>query len=124
MRLINAQDQEVQPGMRLRVVEGKESGQAWTFSHVVEHPVDGHRVHVTRRHPRMGHVHREFHPRLFGLHVVIDMTWRQSARVRVHHIRTKVDDYILAGIFALIPLAVFEQFHLSEHMFEILGLGR
>lgn len=121
MRLINAQDVEISPGARLRVVEGRDAGQVWQFSHVIEHPVDGHRVHVTRRHPRIGHVHREFHPRAFGLHVVVDITWRRHLVNKVHHVRSKFDDYLLAGVVALVPLALFEHYHLSEVVFESLG---
>ena len=121
MRLINAQNVEVQPGAKLRVAEGPDTGQMWQFSHVVEHPVDGHRVHVTRRHTRIGHVHREFHPRVFGLHVVIDVTWRQHVRNTVHLARTKFDDYLLAGIVALFPLALFEHYRVAERLPEIFG---
>jgi hypothetical protein len=121
MRLINAQGQEITPGARLRVAEGRDSGQVWLYSHTIEHPVDGHRVHVTRRHPRIGHVHREFHPRVFGLHVEIDITWRRHVVNKVHHVRTKFDEYLLAGVVALFPLAAFEHFHFSEKLFEALG---
>lgn len=121
MRLINAQDEEIRPGSRLVALQGKETGQMWNFSHVVEHPVDGHRVHVTRRHPRMGHVHREFHPAVFGLHVVIDITWQRHLLNKAHHVRAKFDDYLLAGVIALVPLAFFEHYHLAERLPEILG---
>lgn len=121
MRLINAQGHTVEPGTRLVAVQGKETGQYWHFSHVVEHPIDGHRVHVTRRHPRMGHVHREFHPVIFGLHVVIDVTWKRHIVNKAHHVRVKFDDYLLAGVIALLPLAIFEHYHLAERLPEILG---
>lgn len=125
MRLINAQGVEVAPRARLHVVEGKDSGQVWQYSHVIEHPVDGHRVHVTRRHPRIGHVHRDFHPRVFGLRVEIDITWRRHMRNKVHHVRTKFDDYLLAGVVALLPLGLFEHYQLAERLPEALGfLGR
>lgn len=121
MRLINAQGREVVPGMRLQAVQGKEIGQTWQFSHVVEHPIDGHRVHVTRRHPRMGHVHREFHPVVFGLHVVVDITWKRHLANKAHHVRAKFDDYLLAGVIALVPLAFFEHYQLAERIPEIFG---
>lgn len=108
-------------GSRLVAVQGKEIGQQWRLSHVVEHPVDGHRVHVTRRHPRLGHVHREFHPGVFGLHVVIDVTWREHAINKARHVRAKFDDYLLAGVVALFPLAIFEHYHVAEKLPEMLG---
>lgn len=121
MRLINAQGVEVQPKTRLHVVEGRAAGQVWQYSHVVEHPVDGHRVHVTRRHPRMGHVHKEFHPSVFGLHVLVDITWKRHVVNKVHHVRSRFDDYLLAGIVALLPLALFEHYHLAERVPELFG---
>ena len=116
MRLINAQDREIPQGARLRVAEGPDAGQTWVYSHVVEHPVDGHRVHVTRRHSRIGHVHREFHPRVFGLRVVVDITWRRHLLNKAHHVRSKFDDYLLAGVVALLPLAIFEHYHIAERL--------
>jgi hypothetical protein len=121
MRLINAQGREVESGAKLVAIQGKEIGERWIFSHVVEHPIDGHRVHVTRRHPRMGHVHREFHPVVFGLHVVIDITWRKHVVNKVHHVRCKFDDYLLAGVVALFPLAIFEHYHIAERLPEFFG---
>lgn len=121
MRLINAQGIEVTPSSRLHAVSGPQAGQVWQYSHVIEHPIDGHRVHVTRRHPRLGHVHREFHPGVFGLTVVVDVTWKRHAVNQLHHARTKLDEYLLAGVIALVPLAFFEQFHLAEKLGEVLG---
>jgi len=121
MQLINAQGVEVLPGSRLHAVSGPFMGQLWQLSHVIEHPIDGHRVHVTRRHSRLGHVHREFHPGVFGLSVVIDLTWKHHMVNKVHHVRSKFDDYLLAGVVALVPLAFFEQFHLAEKLGELLG---
>lgn len=117
MRLINAQDEEVRPGARLVALQGKETGQLWRYSHVVEHATDGHRIHVVRRHPRLGHVHREFHPALFGLKVVVDITWQRHVINKAHDVRCKVDDYLLAGVIALVPLAVFEHYQVSERLF-------
>lgn len=118
MRLINTQGEIIEPGSRLHAIQGREIGRTWQYSHIVEHPIDGHRIHVTRRHPRMGHVHREFHPGVFGLKVVVDITWKRHVANKVHHVRTKVDDYLLAGVFALVPLAFFEHFRLADRMME------
>lgn len=120
MQLINAQGVAVQEGARLRAIQGRETGQVWRYSHVVEHPIDGHRVHVSRRHLQLGHIHREFHPGVFGLHVKVDVTWRKHLRNKVHHFRVKFDEYLIAGIVALLPLALFEQYHLAERVTEVL----
>lgn len=121
MRLINALGQEIEKGARLRAIAGKEIGQVWHFSHVLEHPTDGHRVHVTRRHPRMGHLHKEFHPSVFGLSVVVDVTWRKHVRNSAYHAWQKFDEYLIAGAVALLPLAFFEKYHLAERLPEIFG---
>jgi len=117
MQLINANGEIVESGAKLRVAHGREIGQMWLYSHVVEHPVDGHRVHVTRRHTRLGHIHREFHPRVFGLEVKVDITWQRHVINKAHDVRCKFDDYLLAGIVALVPLALFEHYHLAEVIF-------
>lgn len=119
MRLINAQGTEISPGARLVAIKGAETGTRWTLSHVLEHPVDGHRVHVTRRHPRLGHVHREFHPSVFGLRVIVDITWQRAVINKAHHVRAKFDDYLLAGVIALLPLAFFEHYHVGERLTEL-----
>ncbi|MEV7393935.1 hypothetical protein [Streptomyces sp. NPDC091215] len=31
-----------------------------------------------------------------------------------HHVWTKLDDYLMAGVFALFPLALYEHFHWAE----------
>lgn len=121
MRLINAQGEIVQPGARLVAIQGKEIGRHWKYSHVLEHPVDGHRVHVVRRHPKLGHVHREFHPGVFGLVVEVDIKWSRHLVNTAHHARQKFDEYLLAGVVALVPLAFFEQFHLAEKVGELIG---
>ncbi|MEU9291307.1 hypothetical protein AB0D57_43495 [Streptomyces sp. NPDC048275] len=71
----------------------------------------------------MGRVHREFHPRMFDARVEIDVRWYGDVRHTAHHAWAKGGDYLLAGLFALVPLALFEQFHWAEKIAEVLTLG-
>ncbi|AGP58329.1 MULTISPECIES: hypothetical protein [Streptomyces] len=76
MQLINdATASVVEPGSMIHMVSGPTAGQVWRFERVIDHATDGHRVHVTRPHPKLGRIHREYHPRLFGCSVAIDVHW-------------------------------------------------
>lgn len=111
----------VAPGSMLRVQSGPGAGRAWRFEHVHERGDGNHRVHVTRSGGRMGRIHREFHPGVFGCEIKIDITWRRVTRNAVHHARTKIDDYLMAGVFALVPLAFFEHFHMADTLCGLLA---
>lgn len=120
MRLINTTTgAEVKPGDSIR---HQETGARWKFSHVTHHP-DGHRVHACRPHRRLGKVPGQFHPRVFGLEVVVNVGWKGHVRNVLHVSVAKFDDYLLAGIIALVPLGLFEQLHGAEYIGELFGLG-
>lgn len=111
------------PGSTLHMQSGSAAGRAWRFEHIVERPDGNHHVHVTRLSGKLGRTPRQYHPDVFGCDITIDITWRQSVRNAAHHAWTKVDDYLLAGAFALVPLAFFEQYHLAETITSALGFG-
>lgn len=71
----------VDPGSVLHLASGPSTGQAWRFVRIVEHE-DGHKIQCSRSHPKLGRVHREFHPHLFGCHIVIDVKF-YADRVRI-----------------------------------------
>ena len=124
MKLVNsASGSEINCGTMLHMVAGPTLGQAWRYERITPHDTDGHRVHCTRVHPRMGRVHREFHPRVFGATVVIDVRWYRDIHHTAHRAWLKIDDYLFAGIFALLPLAFFEHYHWAETITEAIGLG-
>ncbi|GAA0505311.1 MULTISPECIES: hypothetical protein [Streptomyces] len=76
MQLINdATASVVEPGSMIHMVSGPTAGQVWRFERVIDHATSGHCVHVTRPHPKLGRIHREYHPYLFGCSVVIDVHW-------------------------------------------------
>lgn len=102
-------------------VTGPIAGQCWRVREL-KRTAEGHRVLMSRR-TAVGHVHREFHPSVFGLSVVVDVTWSRRALHRAAIMRRKVDDYLLAGVLALLPLAAFEHYHFAEWLFSLLGSG-
>lgn len=104
-------------------VRHQETGLAWRFSHLTHHPVKGHRVHVTRRHAKLGRVPGEFCPSVFGLDVVIKVGWKGHVKNVLHVTISKLDEWLLAGVIALLPLAFFEQFHAAEKITELFGFG-
>ncbi|HEY8984812.1 MAG TPA: hypothetical protein VIU15_35215 [Streptomyces sp.] len=74
----------VEPGAIIHLASGPNEGQAWRFEKLSAHPTDGHRVHVSRSHPRIGRVHREFHPRLFGCSVKTGLPWYADRQRLLH----------------------------------------
>jgi len=103
-------------------------GTRWKFEGIVFHKGD-HFVKVSRfvnRH--IGRMVKLYMPHLFGCHVEagFQITFRNS----VHRVLTfgtlgemKNQTLILlyAGVLALIPLALFEHYHLANHLFDMLG---
>lgn len=117
MRLMDTTtDTEIMPGCTLRPVEPPRTPWRLESLHTT---IDGATlVHASQR-TRVGRAHRIFHPHVFGLEIVVDVEVTRSDRVHhaMHAARTKVNDYMLAGLFALVPLAFFEHFHLAERVF-------
>ncbi|MFG1667625.1 hypothetical protein [Streptomyces sp. Y7] len=124
MKLVSrVSGKEIAPGSTLHMQSGSTAGRAWRFAHIVERPDGDHHVHVTGLGGKLGGAHRQYHPDVFGCEIALDATWRQNACNAVRHAWTKVDDYLLAGLFALVPLAFFEHYHWAEAITSALGLG-
>lgn len=115
------------PGCVLRAVDPIGGPYVWHLDgHRIGADDHGHRVMVSRHHPKLGRVHRTFHPRVFGLTVVIDIVWYRDVRHTAHVVWAKGNDWLMAGIFALIPLAFFEHYHWADditNMMSIFGGG-
>lgn len=125
LELINPRTgQVVRPGTKIHTVHGSHP---WTFSHI--RPVDSHthHVHVTRTvkgtRGRTFKGHREFHPSVFGLDVRVSITWQRHVKNTARHAVSKIDDYLMAGLFALVPLAVFEHYHMADDITSMITLG-
>lgn len=84
----------------------------WRLEHHAEHKGE-HVLHCSRFNGRR-RIHTTFAPHVFGLTVEIDVVWYRAVRHTAHMARVKGGDYMLAGIFALVPLAFFERFHWAE----------
>jgi hypothetical protein len=89
-----------------------------------------HTVTVSRHHPKFGRVKRVFHPRVFGLTVEVEITWYQSAKVKIHKGWHETWFGIYLGILALVGLAIFEQYHLADEItapfaaiMDMMGMG-
>lgn len=113
---------EIMQGRTLHGRTGGAAPHAWRFERISLHRDGAHRVHVSRPGGRLGRIHREFHPIDFGCEVRIEITWRRAVRHAATRTWSKVDDYLLAGLFALVPLAFFEHFHWSDAIVSMLGL--
>ena len=125
MQLINPRTgQVIQPGTKIHTVHGSDP---WRYERLRKIDDTQHRVHVTRivkgSRGRTFRGHREFHPSVFGLEVKIDITWERKAVCRTRHMISKIDDYLLAGVFAIIPLAFFEHFHWADDITSFVTLG-
>jgi hypothetical protein len=85
MRVVNTSTQcEVEPGTMLHMISGPSAGQAWRLEKVATRHDGDHQLHVSRSLPKLGRVHREFHPRLFGCVVVIDVKFYADVQKLKH----------------------------------------
>ena len=113
--------QEIPAGRTLHGQTGSAAGLAWRFEGIAQRPDGIHHVHVSRPGGKLGRIHREFHPSMFGCEITIEITWRRSVRNVAHRTWSKVDDYLLAGLFALLPLAFFEHYHWADAIVSSFG---
>ncbi|MET8030616.1 hypothetical protein [Streptomyces avermitilis] len=123
MKLIScATGREVEAGRRLYGQSGDAAGLAWKFERIIERRSGVHHVHVSRPGGKLGRIHREFHPSVFGCEITVEITWRRTVRHTAVRAWAKADDYLWAGVFALLPLAFFEHFHWAEAIVSALGM--
>lgn len=123
MELINAESVTVTYGCTVHVVMGPNIGRAYRYEGVIVYGRT-HRVKCTRKAVH-GHFRSVewYHPTALGCTVYTPLTRRQHVKAACTTVAHKVDDYILAGLFALLPLAAFEHFHLATKITEIVSLG-
>lgn len=115
MRLVNSgTGADVALGTMLHVVSGPSLNAAWRYEAIAPRSEGDHLVRVSRIHPRMGRVHTHMHPKVLGCHIVVDLVWHERCRLVLHHAWLKGDDYLMAGFVALLPLAIFERFHMAD----------
>lgn len=112
--LMTSDGQIVLPGAMLCAKEGPHAGTHWRLDRVFHNGVT-HVLRCTRLH-KIGRVVEHFHPSVFGLSLVQITRWFQITRRDLAHAWHKVDEWLFAGIFALIPLAIFEAYHGGDVM--------
>lgn len=104
------------PGMRIQAVTGSHTGTWWRLDAVVHNG----REYVVRVFRRVGRLvqNAAFPLHVFGLtYDEMVIWWRtpgRTCRIIIH----KIDEWLMAGLFALIPLAVFESCHGAERFSE------
>lgn len=123
--LINSEGRVVAQGSIVHVVAGPNLGRAYRFESITAYGSRGtYRVRVSRK-----SVHAHFRsveflpPNALGCTVERPLTRFERFRAGCCTLWAKVDDWFWAGTFALIPLAVFEHFHLATKITEVVSLG-
>jgi hypothetical protein len=123
VHLINSEGERLSVGCIVHVTTGPTIGRAYRYEGV---HVFGktHRVKVTRKSP-YGHFRSVewVHPTMLGCRVECPRTLNQRCHDAVLTTWHRVDDWIMAGVFALIPLAMFEHFHMADNITEAITLG-
>lgn len=132
LRLINSEGQTVAYSSIVHVTSGPYQGRAYRYEGVVTVSVrsrthshgHAHRVKVTRK-ATQGHFRAVtmLAPETLGCKVHVPMSRCERIRLTCCNWVRKVDDYMWAGAFALIPLALFEHFHMSGKIAEVISLG-
>lgn len=125
MQLINPTTGQIIPqGTKIHTVHGNDP---WRYERLRKIDETTHHVHCTRlvkgARGRTFRGHKEFHPSVFGLEVKIDISWQRHAVTTGKHVFAKIDDYMWAGMFAIIPLAFFEHFHWADDITSMVTLG-
>lgn len=130
--LLNKEGEIVARGTIVHVMNGATLGRAYRFEGVVTVSVRSrnhlhghtHRVKATRK-ATQGHFRavEMLAPEALGCKVHVPMSRGQRLRLTCCHWIRKIDDYMWAGAFALIPLALFEHFHMSGKIAEVISLG-
>lgn len=98
--------------------QGRHTGTWWRIDDLF-HDGRDHMVRASQKHA-VGRVHRTFPPAVFGLTVQEELSRMRAALNRLHHVRQSVDEGLIMGTLALLPLAVFEAYHGAEHTREFL----
>lgn len=73
---------QIAPGTMLHMTSGPSIGQIWRLEKVAHRENGDHHLHMSRSVPKIGRVHKEFHPKAFGVQIVMDVKiYADRARV-------------------------------------------
>ncbi|MGW5657178.1 hypothetical protein [Streptomyces humi] len=114
--------EEIPRGRTLHGQIGRAAGQVWRYDRITLSADGVHLVKVSRCGGKLGRIRAHFHPSYFGCEISVEITWRTNLKHSAVRTWAKVDDYLWAGFFALVPLAFFEHYHWSEFIISILGM--
>jgi hypothetical protein len=122
--LVNAEGVIIEHLSMVHICTGPNIGKAYRYEKIV---IAGHRtfrVKITRK-SIAGHFRSVewVHPSDIGCDVQIPLTFCERFKLVCVHAWSKIDDWFMAGVIALIPLAVFEHYHLATKITEVVSLG-
>ena len=121
MQLITTTGETVPLGRVLTAAHGPYKGRRFRL---VDFHADGERLRVHLLHPHpFRHAPLVLHPSVFLLEIRREVTRVRHALNALHHTWQRVDEWLLAGFAALIPLAFFEHYHWAESITAALGFG-
>jgi hypothetical protein len=60
---------------------------------------------------------------MIGCKVHCPRTRKERCTDALVHAWSKLDDWFMAGLIALIPLAIFEHYHMASKITEVISLG-
>jgi hypothetical protein len=115
--LVTSEGELVSPGRILTATAGPYRGRRLRF---VDIHHDAERIVCHLLHPSVRHARVILHPSHFGLELRRELTRMARTFNRLHHTWQHVDEWLWAGAFALVPLAIFEAFHGGEATREFL----
>lgn len=105
-------------GRSVQAVMGPYAGTWWRVDDVRK--ADGRHLVCASRAHRVGRHHIVVAPEVFGLVIQEIVAWYRHVVNILVSLRRKVDDGLILGALALIPLALFEAFHGGEATRELL----
>lgn len=116
--LVSADGTVVMPGTMVHAVTGPHAGTHWRLEKV-HHNGETHVLRCSRL-LRSMRVRMDFHPSVFGLHMIEIKAWYKIGKADLRRFWGKIDEGVIMGALALVPLAVFEAFHGAEHFREFI----
>lgn len=111
----------VEFGRTVQAQSGPFAGSWWRLDALVKRDGVWH-VSVSRSH-RCGRRKVVAPPDVFGLLVREILTLLRRTRNLLVHVWQTIDEGIVMGALALLPLALFEHFHMAEVIVSLMGLG-
>lgn len=111
--LVTADGLVIMPGAMLHAIKGPHAGTHWRLD-TIHHNGEHHVLRCSRL-LRTMRVRMDFHPSVFGCQMIEIKAWYRIGRSDVRRWWEKVDEGVIMGALALIPLGFFEAFHGSEH---------